>query len=145
MCQLLQSSGARMLALRIQHHQQRERVMVTGHWPMKVASLGFADHTVVSCLASLQSRLSVRSAPRACRFASLSLLCLHARSAATPMQRCIALLHSSGGTGSPCLFCAPQHVSSRNAFTRCLSERCSPPLATAETSRRRTASSHSGL
>ena len=56
-CQLLQSSGARMLALRIQHRQQRERAIVTGHWPVKVAPKGFADHTVVSCLASLQSLL----------------------------------------------------------------------------------------
>ena len=37
----------------------------------------FANHTVVSCLSSLQSYLSVCSMPQASLFASLSLVCLH--------------------------------------------------------------------
>jgi hypothetical protein len=86
-------------------------------------------------LSSLQSHLSVCSAPQACLFASLSLLCFHHVQRLLPdgtqctyansaMCWSPVLFHpplqpqdrSSGRTGNPCLFPAPQHFLSRNAF-----------------------------
>ena len=86
-------------------------------------------------LSSLQSHLSVCSLPPACLSASLFLLCLHYAQRLLPdctqcsyttpaMCRSPVRFHPpshaqdrpSGRTGNPCLFCASQHFSSRNAF-----------------------------
>ena len=124
----------------------------------------FANHTVVSCLSSLRSHLSVCSLPQASLFASLSLVCLHhlqllppsctqCTYASSAMYCSPVLFHppsqaqdrSSGRTGNSCSFCAPQRFSSRNAFSCSPSEQCSHPLTTAGNSRCSTASSHSSL
>ena len=79
-----------------------------------------ANHTVVSCVPSVQSRLSVCSLPHACRLAFLSLVCQSARGAATPLQRRTL---PSAFTGARSLFlslglCHPSFVVREVCFTR---------------------------
>jgi len=63
-------------------------------WLFITSSQRFANHTVVSCLASLQSRLSVRSLRHACLLASLLLLCLrHVHLLLPDCTQCSAALY----------------------------------------------------
>ena len=103
-------------------------------WLLITNTSRFANHTVVPCHSSLQSYLSVCSMPQASLLASLSLMYFHYAqlllpcrtqcSYAAPAMYCSpvpfhppseAQDRSSGGTGSPCLICAPQNFS-WNAF-----------------------------
>ena len=131
-------------------------------WLLITNTSRFANHTVVSCVSSLPSHLSVCSLPQACLLASLSLMYFHYAqlllpcrtqcSYAAPAMYCSpvpfhppseAQDRSSGGTGSPCLICAPR--TSREMPFGCPSKHCPAPLTAVRNSRCGTALSHSCL
>ena len=71
------------------------RLLIPNTWRL-------ANHTVVSCVSSLQTRLSVCSAPKACLFASFSLQCLHPQ---LPLPDCTQCSHANAAMyRSPVLF-----------------------------------------